>query len=152
MLNEEIIKSLKKLFREQNIYSKKLKNKHGLNTSHIACLQEINKSGQQTLSRLCNSLVLSPSTLTSILDKLEKDNFIERHSNNNDKRQTTVKLLKKGEKFLETAPKIFEDKLREGILDLTEDEKNQFNQILLKILLEFRTQKGAEIPIKILKL
>lgn len=152
MTDNTIIKSFRKLFKEYNSYSRKLKTEYGLNTSHISCLSYLEEKGSITISKLSNFLVLAPSTITSLIDELEKGSFIVRKGSKSDKRVININITSKGKKFLKNAPMIFEDKLLESFKSMPLDEQYSLNQLLTSLLRNMYSHKQTDLPVKVFKM
>lgn len=64
-------------------------------------LQILNFSRQITPKELADNLSLPKSTMTHVIDSLEKQGILKRSLNKNDRRSFLISLTKKGEKTLE---------------------------------------------------
>lgn len=83
---------------------------------------------------LAKKMNLKPSTITRLLDRLEREGLIDRKTNLEDKREIFVSLTEKGrEKRKEVYKfgKIFNDKL---VKDISLKELQTFEKILKKIV------------------
>lgn len=80
-----------------------------------------------------NALHISKSTLTSIINRLEKKQYIHRTISNKDRRSYCLALEEKGEKFLKSYVSYQTDIGNKIISGLDENEKKQLVMILGKI-------------------
>ena len=119
-LQEHLSSDYLDLTKEQMIVLKKLHDKDGLNQNELAFLTLRNKS-----------------SLTRLLVKMEKKNYIIRNQCECDKRINKVYLTKLGkETFKKTRPVI--KKMMDSVeKNITEQEKKQFISILQKIQANF---------------
>ena len=87
------------------------------------------------IKTLCEKTSLDKSTLTGIIDRLERDGYIERKPSERDKRSTLISLTGKEAEFSKYIQKV-SDKMN-GIFykGFTDDEIIQFEGLLERILL-----------------
>ena len=74
--------------------------KRGVNYNTLFVLYEVyNNSINCTQRSICENLVLPKQTVSTILDRLEKEEYVYREINERDRRNKIVILTIKGEKF-----------------------------------------------------
>lgn len=87
---------------------------------------------ESNLKEIGKIMILDSSTLTPLLKKLEKKGYLTRKKSKDDERNLVIKLTKKGidlrEKLIDLPEKFF------SLLNLTDEELNQLQNILYKIL------------------
>jgi DNA-binding MarR family transcriptional regulator len=88
-------------------------------------------------------LSLNSSTISGILNRLEKRGYIARLSNEYDKRSKSITLTVSGIKLLEETPNILHDRLTEK-LDKLSDEDKEMVQKSLSIIISAMEIKGME--------
>lgn len=115
---DEVLISLRRVIRATDIHSKHLAKTTGLTAPQILLLQTIRDRPQATLKQLANDVSLSQATVTSILDRLEKKQFVMRRRSETDKRKVITQLTESGCEVLAKAP-----------TPLQEHFSNQFNQL-----------------------
>lgn len=69
---------------------------HNFTTSQCYCLLEVLKSDGLTMQELSNKMNLKASTMTRIIDKLERDGYIKRERYEQDRRVVIALLTDKG--------------------------------------------------------
>lgn len=74
-----------------------------LNVQEVHALISIGSKGPMTMSAIADSLHLSLSSMTAVVDKLEKKNFVSRGRQKQDRRVVEVALTRAGTKFYKTA-------------------------------------------------
>lgn len=62
-----------------------------------------------TLSELSNRMLLTPSTLVPAVDKLEREGYLVRGKDPNDRRRTPLIVTEAGRRVLQTIPPIHDD-------------------------------------------
>ena len=95
---------------------------------HIAKWQPVN------MSFLHEKMFMANSTLTVIVDKLVEAELVNRHRNPEDRRVVLIELTKKGDKKLIKMLNLRQSFLEKSMVDLTEEDKKQFLDLLLPIL------------------
>jgi DNA-binding MarR family transcriptional regulator len=100
-------------------------------------LKMVQKKQSVTIQNIANHLKITMPTTSVLLDKLEKNDFIQRIKNPKDKRSTLIKLSPKAKK---TVNKLIEDRSKKIKLILSylafKDKQNLFkilNKLSLKL-------------------
>lgn len=75
-------------------------------------------------------LSLNSSTITGILNRLEKRGYVARVSNTTDRRSKSITLTASGIKLLEEAPNVLHDRLARKLDTLSKSEKQMIQQAL----------------------
>ena len=93
----------------------------------MSAISRISKSGDVKVSDIARYLELSAPAVSRTMKSLEEKEYIERHTDKQDRRNTFVKLTAKGEEQLKAWMKVFEE-FSEAIFARLGDEKS--NQLL----------------------
>lgn len=133
-LELEIFSNLRKIIKAVDIYSVKLRETSGLNSSLLSCLLVLGNTGALSLSQLSKKLSLSPSMITGIVDQLEQKELVQRERSSSDRRVIRIKLTEKGVQTIKEAPVSFQKSLMDGLKRLKEAEKVEINKNLLRLL------------------
>ena len=83
---------------------------------------------------LCEKTSLDKSTLTGILDRLERDGYIERKTSETDKRSTLISLTGKEQGFAKDVQKVSNRMNKIFYKGFTDEEITQFDRMLERIL------------------
>ena len=87
------------------------------------------------IKTLCEKTSLDKSTLTGIIDRLERDGYIERKPSETDKRSTLILLTGKEQEFANHIQKV-SDQINEIFYKgFTDEEITQFESMLERILM-----------------
>ncbi|MFA9396850.1 MAG: MarR family winged helix-turn-helix transcriptional regulator [Clostridiaceae bacterium] len=98
----------------------------------IGIIGILSKKKQPLFKDVCNELVIPKSTLTNAVKRLEKNNYVKRNINTNDRRSFNLQLTTEGE-VLQKEHIIYENMLCKLILGgLNEEERTKLLQILKK--------------------
>ncbi len=117
-----ITKRLRQIAHEINKYSKHLQESHKITLPQIICLREIYEHGPISFSALTKLVALNNSTVTGIIDRLEKQNLVRRTRTSADRRQIHIEITEPGVRFLEEAPSPLKPEFIRGLNRLSEDE------------------------------
>jgi DNA-binding MarR family transcriptional regulator len=130
----DIFEALRKIIRAVDIYSTRLREQYGLNSSQLSCLLVLGEHGPISLSKMSQLVSLSPSMITGIIDQLENRDLVLRIRNSPDRRVITIELTRKGKSILRKAPPSFQKKLMESLSKLGGKEKRIINRSLVTLL------------------
>lgn len=100
---DEVGEMIQKLVRVFQLFERDQIKVHGFTTTQCYTLLEISKFGNLSMNEISEKMNLNSSTMTRILDKLVRDEYILRCKDDNDKRIVIVSLTEKG---IEAASKL----------------------------------------------
>ncbi len=107
MIDTEIIhvtKRLRQIAHAINKHSKYLQDAYRLTLPQIVCLREIYAHGPISLSKLTRVVSLNNSTVTGIVDRLEREGLVRRERTSTDRRQIHIQITESGVASLKKAP------------------------------------------------
>ncbi|MGI6486770.1 MAG: MarR family winged helix-turn-helix transcriptional regulator [Syntrophothermaceae bacterium] len=93
----------------------------------LKCLWDENG---QTARQLADRLYVDGSTMTGLLDRMERKGLVERHHNSKDRRALKVVLTNKGRELEEPLNQIIEDTNRKALQTLDDSEVNTLRKLL----------------------
>ena len=134
-VEKNILSALRRLIRAIDAFSIKLRQKHNLNTTLLACLKVISKRDNISLTDLSRESFLSSSTITSAIDKLEERRLVERKRVLPDRRVILISSTKEGTELMKKLPLSIHEKLVYGLKRLSDEEKMNLNKNLEKLIL-----------------
>ncbi|MFW9874543.1 MAG: MarR family winged helix-turn-helix transcriptional regulator [Candidatus Thorarchaeota archaeon] len=127
------------IFQLINILSKKYEKlqrqivkSENLTPPQYSILMELWKSDGKPFKDLASACCCSPSTITGIIDTMERNDLVYRENNPNDRRSLLVKLTEKGKEIKKITPpiKIILTNCCEGF---TSEEVDRLTQLLNKL-------------------
>lgn len=118
--DEELLIALRKIIRAIDLRSKQLSKEFGITGPQLMVLQAIAKHPGTMVREIADSVNLSAATITSILDRLESRELVQRIRSTQDKRRVGVYLSESGQSTVNKAP-----------LPLQEQFTRQFNTLEL---------------------
>lgn len=101
----------------------------------FVALQWLMEHGDMTIGDLSNKMYLACSTTTDLVDRMEKNELVERVKDQTDRRVVRIHLLKKGEEIIYQVIKKRQEYLKE-ILDNFSEENVAFLEKSLDLLHE----------------
>lgn len=143
----EIISSVRKIIRAVDVFSAKLKERFGLTSSQITCMEYILEQGPQAINSITKSLQLSPSMLTNIVDVLERQGYLERIRSLTDRRVILIACTDKGKMIMEQIPDSLNKKLLRNLALLSGDEKATITKSLHQIIQFIEAQELNSLPL-----
>lgn len=128
----EILIKIRRIIRSMNLESKKIQKEHGVSIPQVLCLNYLNNCTdyQSTHKEIRNYLNLNSSTVTGIIDRLEKKGLVARLPKKEDKRTTYIALTSIGAKLLNKIPALLHERLSIKLEKLPENKINELNQSL----------------------
>ncbi len=108
-------RSLRRIIRAIDLFSHRLVQEHGITAPQLTCLVALVESGDTTLSELSRLMLLSPSTMVGILDRLEARGLIARLRSSVDRRQVRLTITDSGRALVDAAPSPLQQALAEGM-------------------------------------
>jgi DNA-binding MarR family transcriptional regulator len=116
--DEELLVALRKVIRAIDMRSRQLNKDVGLTGPQLLVLQEVGRNPGVMVKQIAERINLSPATITSILDRMESRELVNRVRSTEDKRRVGVFLSEAGQTALDAAP-----------LPLQEHFLNRFNSL-----------------------
>lgn len=86
------------------------------------------------LKDISRELSISAPTATGIVDRLERDGYVKRQHDRQDRRAVNVALTSKGSKFIHRSRQKKFDRFRQILLILSPAERKQYLHILKKLV------------------
>ena len=96
---DEIVPSLRKLVHSDKLYTRDLLRRHRVSLPQLLCLKALYMDGPMPISKIAENLLVKSSTISGILDRLEKKGLAERSRIGNDRRVITIRLTERGSKM-----------------------------------------------------
>lgn len=128
-----IFRSLRRIMRAVDVYSRKLASEFKITSPQLLCLQTLHDDGPLTTSALAKLIHLSNSTTVGILDRLEQKGWITRERSTRDRRIVLVYITDTGEQALESTPSLLQGRLTRGLAALPEKDQLNIAQSLERI-------------------
>lgn len=119
-ISMQVIMRLRQILQEMSKHSKFILENHKITVPQLICLHEVYEHGPISFGALTKIVYLNNSTITGIIDRLEKREFVRRTRISKDRRQVHVEMTEQGIKFINQAPKPINDQFMDRIISLDE--------------------------------
>ncbi|TBX27808.1 MULTISPECIES: MarR family winged helix-turn-helix transcriptional regulator [Nioella] len=96
--------ALRRILLATNQFSRNLAQSVGLTAAQLRVLQIVSEKGQCTATAISQQMRISQATVTSLVDKLVRQEMVVRERSQTDRRQTNIVITEKGIRALADAP------------------------------------------------
>jgi DNA-binding MarR family transcriptional regulator len=147
-LSDEILASLRKIFRAASINSKQLSKKVGLTSPQLLILKEIERGDKLTPGKIARAVSLSHATVTGIIGRLEKRDLLIRQRDRKDKRRVIVSITHLGKQMVRDTPALVQDLFIQNIDGLETWEQTMILSALQRLtaIMEFSAVDAKPPP------
>ncbi|MHA7872767.1 MAG: MarR family winged helix-turn-helix transcriptional regulator [Hyphococcus sp.] len=125
-----VLSDIRCIIRASDIHSKKLQRLTGLTTAQALVIRAVNELGEVTTRAISDEVALSQATVTTVLDRLEKNGFIERYRSSKDRRIVHARLTEKGEAVATAMPDLLDEKFIARFADLGAERREEISSAL----------------------
>ncbi|MCF7928436.1 MAG: MarR family transcriptional regulator [Spirochaetales bacterium] len=136
-----ITKRLRQIAHELDKHSKYLQEKHYITVPQIITLREIYEHGPISFSELTRIVSLNNSTVTGIVDRLERQKLVQRTRTSKDRRRIDLIITEEGVQFLQNTPPPIQENFVNG-LDTMSEEKVETILWSIDTILELLTDRS----------
>ena len=130
----EIMQSLRRIFKAIQDYSYDVSDKFGTTGPQLWALKTISQNESLSLGELGRRMYLHPSTITGLIDRLEKKGLVERDRDQTDRRVIKLRLTSKGKGLVKRAPNPIQGKMIYGLRKLKRKELNSIHHSVQKLV------------------
>jgi DNA-binding MarR family transcriptional regulator len=119
-----VMQSLRRIFKAIQDYSHEVSSKFGITGPQLWALKTISQEESLSLRDLSERMYLHPSTITGVIDRLEKKGLVTRKRNQIDRRVIYVQLTAEGRRLARRAPNPAQGKMIYGLNNLKKRDLN----------------------------
>lgn len=101
---EEAVQSLRRIVKALHDYSTSVEQQIGLTGPQLWALWELSRAGSMSLKALSAKMHLDPSTVTGVVDRLQRQDLLARTPDPKDRRRVILSLTEAGARRLKGAP------------------------------------------------
>ncbi|MFH2218164.1 MAG: MarR family transcriptional regulator [Pseudomonadota bacterium] len=145
-ISMQIISRLRQINQELSKYSKHLQSNFKVTVPQLICLREVYEYGPISIGALTKIVFLNNSTVTRIVDQLEKKEFVRRNRISKDRRQVHVEITDEGINFIKKAPAPLQRRVENRLNDMDETEASMILWSL-EILVDMLARKKPTVTI-----
>jgi len=141
---QRVLLALRQVIRAVDLHSRWMLSQYQITGPQLITLLTIEKEAPVTASAIASHILLSPSTVIGILDRLESKGLIQRDRDLKDRRMIWISLTEEGKIVASNAPSPLQDTLAEAIVKLPETEVLKIVESLERIV-ELMQMDNVEI-------
>lgn len=139
METTDILIQIRKIVRSINLESKKIQKEYGVSIPQVLCLNYLRDAPnfQATQGGLKRFLNLNSSTVSGIINRLEKKGLVARLPKSGDKRVVNIALTSAGDELIASMPSLLHEQLSGKLKTLNEAELRRIEEsleVLLRLL------------------
>jgi DNA-binding MarR family transcriptional regulator len=131
---DRMIRAIRRIIRTVAVYSRQLAVKHNVTGPQLSTLNALARRGTLTGTQIADALLLSPSTIVGVLDRLEEKELVRRERDTEDRRRVFVSITKKGRALVHKVPHPLEGALMSSLNSISEAEKRHLAETLERIV------------------
>lgn len=117
-LANDVLKALRQITRAIDLHSQNLIKKYGLTGPQLLAMKEIAQKEEISPGELAKILSISQATITAMLDRLEKKEYVRRNRGGKDRRKVQLVLLEKGKEIISLNPSLLQEDFVENFQEL----------------------------------
>jgi DNA-binding MarR family transcriptional regulator len=139
-----ILDSMIYLYSESRRVTRAVAEQYGLTGSQLLVLKMLEPRGQLSLSDLSERIRAKNSTVTGIIDRMERDGLVVRRRSGEDRRVVYIELASKGKKLASDAKVDPMHLFRLLLEDLSPRDAGDLERIMTKLVSRVRELMAAE--------
>lgn len=124
-ITRKIVTLIRQNVRLWALHTRELSKNYDLSVSQLLCLQALHQNGKMSMSDIAESIMVNVSTVTGIVDRLERKGLIERRREGADRRVITIALTQRGTSLAENSPPAVHHKIVHAVQMLSETEREE---------------------------
>jgi DNA-binding MarR family transcriptional regulator len=132
METTDILIQIRKIVRSINLESKKIQKEYGVSIPQVLCLNYLHDAPdfQSTQGEVKRFLNLNSSTVSGIINRLEKKGLVARLPRSGDKRLVHIALTSKGDELIASMPSLLHEQLSNNLQTLNASHLKQIEESL----------------------
>ena len=119
---KKIMYLIRRLIQAGELYTKELDRNYQVSVPQLLCLLTLHENGSLSPSQIAKNTMVGTSTMTGIIDRLEKKGLVTRVRNSPDRRMITISLTEAGKKLARSAPPLIRQEVIDGLERLPKSE------------------------------
>jgi DNA-binding MarR family transcriptional regulator len=149
METTDILIQIRKIVRSINLESKKIQKEYGVSIPQVLCLNFLHDAPhfQATQAELKRFLNLNSSTVSGIVDRLEKKGLVARLPRSGDKRVVNIALTAAGDELIAAMPSLLHEQLSDKLQTLNAADLKRIDESLdtLVHLLDIQSVEASPV-------
>jgi MarR family transcriptional regulator, organic hydroperoxide resistance regulator len=130
---DAVVEAIVYLYTESRRLTKEVAARYGLTGPQLTVVKMLEALGDLSLSRLSEKIKAQNSTVTGIVDRMEREGLVARARSATDRRVVHIKLTPKGARLAREVPVEPMEIVRQVLLGLSDAETQELLRILTKL-------------------
>jgi DNA-binding MarR family transcriptional regulator len=118
---------------ERRLRGRDQQRRDGLSFAQVRALFVLAEEDEMPAGKLAQAAELSPASVTQMLDHLEPAGIVERRRSSEDRRIVVVTLTAKGRELLAAKREVWQQRWREALAELSDDELAAAADVLTRV-------------------
>jgi DNA-binding MarR family transcriptional regulator len=131
--HDEVLIALRRIIRATDLHSRQLNKSAGLTTPQLMVLQTLQNNEEMTIGAVAQRVSLSQATVTTIIDRLENRELVQRVRDQQDRRKVHLHLTDSARALLIKAPTPLQDNFVRQFQNLQDWEQGMIVSALERI-------------------
>lgn len=134
----DVLTGLRKIIRSVNLESKRIEKQYGISIPQLLCLNYLNNQVgfQASQKEIKDFLSLNASTVTGIINRLEKKGLVAKLPKREDKRVSYITITAKGADLIQNTPELLHERLTQKLKSLSSERLEEL-QYAFKVIADF---------------
>lgn len=146
-VEDRVLRSLRRIVRAIDLYSRELESQFGLTGPQLVCLRVIAQAGPLQPSELARRVDLSQGTVSGIIDRLARRQYVSRRRGTKDRRRVTLSILPAGKDLLADAPSPLQTRFAARLAALPNENQQIIATMLEQIVRMMDAEDLAAAPV-----
>jgi len=142
---DDILQTVVELYAENRRITKELAARASLTGPQLTVVKMLEQMGDLSLSELSDAIRAQNSTVTGIVDRMEREEVVERVRSTDDRRVVRIHLTEKGRRLAKEIPIDPISLFRSAVECLTNEEARAAAKLLQKITTKFQQTVKKEL-------
>ena len=141
---DRIVEALVYLYTEGRRLTKEVARQHGLTGPQVTAIKMLEAFGDLSLTELSARMKAKNSTLTGIIDRMQRDGLVERARSDEDRRVVLIRLTDRGRELASAVPVASMQIFATALQALSHDERTTLRKLLRKVSDAVRTEVSRQ--------
>jgi DNA-binding MarR family transcriptional regulator len=142
---DRILETIVYLYTESRRVTKSLARQHGLTGPQVTALKILEGLGQLSLSELSARMSAKNSTITGIVDRMERDGLVRRERSEDDRRVVHIRATDRGRAIAAAVPVTAMEMFGRALRSLSARDRRELTRILLLLAERVREQVSDSV-------
>ena len=126
----QIVQGLRRIVKALQTYSQDVRSAYGLTGPQLWTLKTLQRDGRMSVGRLAAALAVHQSSISILLDRLEKRSLIRRIRSRPDRRIVQVELTRRGATMAADAPEAAQGRLLHALGSMSAEQRRRTRRVV----------------------